>query len=83
MTYPCVSIISNKDNNVLQAIQDYWREFSVPPAIRDVQKRTGIGSTSVVRYHYMRLEKCGAIKRIKGKPVPVEISQLIKEIYQS
>ena len=68
---------------VLQAIQDCWREFSVPPTIRDVQKRTGIGSTSVVRYHYLRLEKNGAIKRINGKPVPVEINQLIKESYQS
>lgn len=77
-----MSLVSNSER-VLQAIRDGWRELKVPPTIRFIQDKTGIGSTSVVRYHYLRLEKCGAIKRIHGKPVPVEIYNLIKEIYQS
>lgn len=69
--------MSNTDK-VLEAITQYWRENSVPPAIRTIQAVTGISSTSLVRYYYTQLESMGAIKRIKGKPVPIQIYRLIK-----
>ena len=62
---------------VLLAILAYWQENAIPPTIRNIQKATGISSSSEVRYCYFKLEKSGAIKRIKSKPVPVHIFKLI------
>ena len=69
--------MSNLDK-VFMAITDYWRENAIPPTIRAVQRKTGISSTSAVRYCYWLLEKQGAIKRVKSKPVPISIFNLIK-----
>jgi len=74
--------MKDRESKVLSAIKNHWREFTIPPTIRDIQKATGITSTSIARYYMLRLEKHGAIKRIKSKPVPIEINQLIKESYQ-
>ena len=60
-------------DNVLAAIIEYWRENAIPPTIREIQALTGISSTAVVRYYYCKLSKNGAIIRIKGKPVPIQI----------
>ena len=69
--------MSNLDR-VHEAITDYWRENAIPPTIRAVQHGTGISSTSVIRYYYGKLEERGMIKRIHGKPVPIEIFKLVK-----
>ena len=70
--------MTNTTNRVLAAITDYWRENAIPPTIRNMQTATGLHSTSAVRYCYMKLEKQGAIKRIKSKPVPISIYLLLK-----
>lgn len=69
---------TSNTGKVLQAVMGYWRENAIPPPIRFIQTVTGIRSTSVVRYHYKKLEKTGAIIRIKGKPVPIQIYTLIR-----
>ena len=71
--------MSNVDK-VLQAIMDYWRENAIPPTIRAIREATGISSTSLVRSYCQKLEQRGLIKRIKSKPVPIQIYQSIKEI---
>jgi SOS-response transcriptional repressor LexA len=67
---------------VLVAIKDHWGEYVVPPTIRAVQDVTGINSTSQIRYYYKRLERRGLIKRVKGKPVPIEIYQLLHKEFR-
>lgn len=39
----------------------------LPPTIRDLQKATGITSTSVVNYYLDILEKEGKIRRVRGE----------------
>ena len=68
--------MTNRDK-VLAAITDYWRENAIPPTIRAIKTITGINSTSMVRHYCLQLEQHGAIKRIRSKPVPVKIYQLI------
>jgi len=68
--------MSNSDK-VLLAILAYWRENAIPPTIRNIQKATGINSSSQVRSYYLQLEEAGQIKRIKTKPVPVQIYKLL------
>ena len=51
---------------VLQAIQAFWAEEGFSPSIRDVMDATGITSTSVVRYHLLKLEQAGVIERTPG-----------------
>jgi SOS-response transcriptional repressor LexA len=65
-------------DQVLQAIKDFWQEYTVPPTIRAVKQATGISSTSLIHFYYQKLEASGEIKRIKSKPVPIQIHQLIK-----
>jgi len=74
--------MSNTTSRVLAAITEYWRENAIPPTIRNIQAATGLRSTSAVRYCYLKLENYGAIKRIKGKPVPLSIYQLIRRNQQ-
>ena len=66
-------------DKVLAAILTYWRENAIPPTIRAVQMNTGISSSSLVRRYYLKLAQTGAIKYIKGKPVPIQIYNLLKE----
>ena len=51
---------------VLQAIKAFWAVEGYSPSIRDIMDATGISSTSVVRYHVVRLERAGAMKRTPG-----------------
>jgi len=69
--------VTNSDK-VLTAIKDYWGEYTIPPTIRAVQKITGINSSSLVRSYYLQLETQGEIKRIKSKPVPIQIYKMIR-----
>ena len=51
---------------VLQAIKAFWAEKGYSPSIRDIMETTSITSTSVARYHIIKLERAGLVKRTPG-----------------
>jgi len=53
-------------DQVLQAIKASWAAEGYSPSIRDIMAATGITSTSVARYHLLRLERAGVMKRTPG-----------------
>jgi len=73
----------NRTDQVFNAILNHWREYAVPPVIRDIMATTDITSTSVTHHYYAKLEKDGRIKMIKRHPVPIEIIKRIKGEFPS
>ena len=53
----------NNTTLVLWAIKAFWVAEGFSPSIRDIMDATGISSTCVVRYHIIKLERAGVIKR--------------------
>lgn len=56
----------NSTAAVLEAIKAFWVAEGFSPSIRDIMEATGISSTSVVRYHIIKLERAGVIERTPG-----------------
>jgi len=48
---------------VLRAVRAFWAERGFSPCIRDIMDATGVSSTSVVKYHILKLERAGALRR--------------------
>lgn len=60
---------------VLEAIKAYRAEKGFSPSIHDIGDATGISSTFVVRYHLLKLERAGLMKRtprVARSYVPIE-----------
>jgi len=47
---------------VLRAIAAFWDREGFSPSIRDIMDATGISSTSVVKYHILKLERAGRLR---------------------
>ena len=58
-----VSGLSDKQQRILQFVEDWIGEHDYPPSIRDIQQGCDISSTSVVDYNLKRLEERGLIHR--------------------
>ena len=52
---------------LVEAIAEHGAEHGYPPTIRDLQKRTGASSTSVVAYRLAVCERAGLIRRVPGR----------------
>ena len=52
---------------LVEAIAEHGAEHGYPPTIRDLQKRTGASSTSVVAYRLAACERAGLIRRVPGR----------------
>jgi len=52
---------------LVEAIARHGAEHGYPPTIRDLQKRTGASSTSVVAYRLAACERAGLIGRVPGR----------------
>ncbi|MEM7536315.1 MAG: transcriptional repressor LexA [Chloroflexota bacterium] len=59
------SILSERQQKILEFIIDYFQENEYPPSIREIGKNVGISSTSVVNYNLARLEELEYINRRK------------------
>jgi len=55
--------LSQRQQNILQYIWEYWREQSRPPTIREIGAAVKISSTSVVNYNLNKLEEKGFLER--------------------
>jgi repressor LexA len=58
--------LSNRQREILNFIEDFVTENRYPPAIRQIQEKLDISSTSVVAYNLKALETKGLLKR-QGK----------------
>lgn len=55
--------LSEKQQRILQYVEDFLQEHDYPPSIRDIQQGCDISSTSVVDYNLKRLEERGLLRR--------------------
>ncbi len=55
--------ISERQKQILDYLQDFIGENQFPPTIREIGRKVGISSTSVVKYNLEVLEKKGYIER--------------------
>jgi repressor LexA len=55
--------LSQRQQNILQYIWDYWRDSGRPPTIREIGRAANISSTSVVNYNLNKLEEMGFLER--------------------
>lgn len=58
--------LSNRQKEILGYIEDFVQDNGYPPAIRQIQEKLDISSTSVVAYNLKALETKGLLKR-QGK----------------
>ena len=49
---------------VFEAIETYIEERQIPPSLQELCGLTGLQSTSNIRYHLVKLEDMGMIKRV-------------------
>ena len=59
-------VLSNRQRDILTYIEDCVQDNGYPPAIRQIQDKLSISSTSVVAYNLKALETKGLLKR-QGK----------------
>ena len=55
--------LSTRQQDILDYIREFFGSNGYPPAIRQIQERLSISSTSVVAYNLKALEKRGALQR--------------------
>ncbi|WPX08144.1 winged helix-turn-helix transcriptional regulator [Caldicellulosiruptor danielii] len=60
--------LTERQQQILNAITNYIKEKGYPPTIRELAEMVGIKSSSTLHGHLLRLEKKGYITREKGKP---------------
>jgi repressor LexA len=58
--------LSDRHKRILEYLEEYQRQNSYPPSIREIGDKTGISSTSVVNYYLAQLEAQGYIEREKN-----------------
>jgi repressor LexA len=55
--------LSDRQNRILEFVQEYTNDHGYPPSIREIGQAVGISSTSVVDYNLRALERGGMILR--------------------
>ena len=63
---------SKKRDMILQVIISYISNHGYPPSIREISDLTGIGSTSTVHSHLVKMDKEGRIK-LGGGPRMIQV----------
>src|ERR1700729_3921364 len=59
---------TEKQAQVLQAIEAFRVEHGYPPSVREIGERVGLSSTSTIHAHLKALERRGLISRDPTKP---------------
>ncbi len=55
--------LTERQQKILDVIQDHIDRLGYPPTIREIGRAVGISSTSVVNYHLNKLKKSGLLQR--------------------
>ena len=65
--------LSDKQQLILEFLEQFIAEHDYPPSIRDIQNGCNISSTSVVDYNLKRLEEKGLIRRDREVSRAIEL----------
>jgi repressor LexA len=65
--------LSEKQQKILQFLEEFIADHDYPPSIRDIQTGCDISSTSVVDYNLKRLEEKGYIRRDREVSRAIEL----------
>jgi len=57
-------MVDDMTHTVFEAIKAYIEENKIPPSLQELCGLTGLQSTSNIRYHLVKLEDMGMIKRV-------------------
>jgi repressor LexA len=68
-----MSALSDKQQRIIEFIQQFWGDRGYPPTVRDIVNGCGISSTSVVDYNLNILEREGHIRRHSGISRGIEL----------
>lgn len=66
-------MLTLKQRNVLQFIEDYLRRNQRAPTFREIGQGVGVRSTNTVAHYIRVLEEKGAIARVPGEPRTIEL----------
>jgi repressor LexA len=66
-------VLSDKQQRIIEFIQQFWGDRGYPPTVRDIVNGCGISSTSVVDYNLNILEREGHIRRHSGISRGIEL----------
>ena len=69
------------DNDIQDAIDEFWRENHCPPTVRVLMEMCDVSSTSVVYKALRRLARQGDIVLRKARAIPKWVSEAIEEGY--
>mgnify|MGYP002631679505 CR=1 FL=1 len=77
--------LTERQQQILDAIFDHWRTHSRPPSMRDLCTSTGISSTNGVYCHLLALVQKGALLPGVGSGssrniIPPRVAELLKEL---
>jgi repressor LexA len=65
--------LSDKQQRIIEFIQEFWADRGYPPTVRDIVSGCGISSTSVVDYNLNILQREGHIRRHSGISRGIEL----------
>ncbi len=73
--------LTERQQQILRTIWEFIRERGYPPSIREIGRRVGITSTSVVNYNLDRLEHEGLLERDRGYSRGLRLSEVSEKFF--
>ena len=70
----------DKQQKILNFVNEYMHEFGYPPSIREICKGVGLSSTSTVHAHLETLKKNGLLEKADAKSRSLRIKNPVDEI---
>ncbi|KAA8472184.1 LexA family transcriptional regulator [Bacillus paranthracis] len=65
-------MLSKREEEVMECIEDYMIEFGFAPSVRDIASRMYVSHKTAHRY-LMQLESKGRIKRLQHRPRAIQL----------
>lgn len=78
-----VDNLSQRQQNILKYVWEYWRESGRPPTIREIGSAVNISSTSVVNYNLNKLEEKGYLEREAEVSRGLKLTEKALALYES
>ncbi len=78
-----VENLSQRQQNILKYVWEYWRESGRPPTIREIGSAVDISSTSVVNYNLNKLEEKGYLEREAEVSRGLKLTEKALALYES
>ncbi len=66
-------VLTDRQREILQVIEQHMRERGYPPSVREIGEAVGLTSPSTVHSHLNTLERLGYLRRDPTKPRAIEV----------